>query len=287
MQEKNIGLQIVLARTEKGLSQSELSKAIGRSRQTIYEWEKGISTPNLSDLKKIADITAKDIFFFIATPSSDDEKNNNLMTSKIRQAIKEAGLTQQKLADKLGVTNPVVNVWVTGKRNPTIQTIKRIAKATGKPYSFFIGDEQHNNTVEGKIELTYIPVRGLSSASGGKFILEETETFLPFKKSGPNQFAIKIVGDCMVDPDDPRNSIYDGDYVIVDPDVEARNGDVIVARLDGEYSTVKRMYRHGEEVRLVPDNPEYAPIIRTAATFIVGKVIDVYRPVRAKKERNN
>ena len=43
----------------------------------------------------------------------------------------------------------------------------------------------------------------------------------------------------MVDPDDPRNSIYDGDYLIVDPDAEARNGDVIVARLDGEVDSVE------------------------------------------------
>lgn len=211
-------------------------------------------------------------------------EERNILGAKIKKAMKEAGLTQQKLADKLGITNPVVNAWINGKRNPTVNTIKRIAKATEKPFSFFL---EESNIIDSRIELSLIPVRGLSSASGGKFILEETETFLPFKKSGPNQFAIKIVGDCMVDPDDPRNSIYDGDYVIVDPDVEARNGDVIVARLDGEYSTVKRMYRHGEEVRLVPDNPDYAPIIRTGATFIVGKVIDVYRPVRAKKERKN
>lgn len=44
------------------------------------------------------------------------EKRDNNVGEKIRQAIKEAGLTQQKLADKLGITNPVVNVWVTGKR---------------------------------------------------------------------------------------------------------------------------------------------------------------------------
>lgn len=215
-------------------------------------------------------------------------KKDNKIGEKIRQAIKEAGLTQQKLADKLGTTNPVVNVWVTGKRNPTTASIQKIAKATGKPYAYFVsenGDKNINNMVEGRIELEYVPVRGLSSATEEKFILEETETFLPFRKTGPNQFAIKIVGNCMVDPDDPRNSIYDGDYVIVDPDAEALNGDVIVARLDGEYSTVKRMYKHGAEVHLVPDNPKCEAIIRTGATFIVGKVIDVYRPVKAKKER--
>lgn len=209
-------------------------------------------------------------------------EDNTLLGNKIKKAMKEAGLTQQKLADKLGITNPVINAWIKGKRNPTVNSIKRIASATDKPFSFFMGE---SNVLENKIELSLIPVRGVSSATEEKFILEETETYLPFRKTGPNQFAIKITGNCMVDPDDPRNSIYDGDYVIVDPDATVNNGDVIVARLDGEYSTVKRMYKHGAEVRLIPDNPDCEPIIRTAATFLVGKVIDVYRPVRAKKER--
>lgn len=197
---------------------------------------------------------------------------------------------QSKLAKDLKINQSSVASWVSGRTKPSPDLIKKMAKIFKKSEEeireiFNTEKENQNNIVEGKIELTYIPVRGVSSATEEKFILEETETYLPFRKTGPNQFAIKIVGNCMVDPDDPRNSIYDGDYVIVDPDAPVNNGDVIVARLDGEYSTVKRMYKHGEEVRLIPDNPACEPIIRTAATFLVGKVIDVYRPVRAKKER--
>ena len=197
---------------------------------------------------------------------------------------------QLHLAQKLNISHVSVTRWFKGTQKPSEIFIKKMSKIFNKSEEeireiFNAEKENQNNIVEGKIELTYIPVRGVSSATEEKFILEETETYLPFRKTGPNQFAIKITGNCMVDPEDPRNSIYDGDYVIVDPDAPVNNGDVIVARLDGEYSTVKRMYKHGEEVRLIPDNPDCEPIIRTAATFLVGKVIDVYRPVRAKKER--
>lgn len=195
---------------------------------------------------------------------------------------------RRRLAEHLKINEATVSMWLSGRTKPSEENIKKMSKifkVSETEIQKAFGDKNISNMVEGRIELEYIPVRGLSSATEEKFILEETETFLPFRKTGPNQFAIKIVGNCMVDPDDPRNSIYDGDYVIVDPDAEARNGDVIVARLDGEYSTVKRMYKHGAEVHLVPDNPKCEPIIRTGATFIVGKVIDVYRPVRAKKER--
>lgn len=196
-----------------------------------------------------------------------------------------------KLSKELGVSEVTVSRWAKGELKPGQETIKKMSKIFDISVdkikeAFGMGAAlPPTNMIDGRIELSYVPVRGMSSATAEQFILEEVETYLPFRKTGPNQFAIKIVGNCMVDPDDPRNSIYDGDYVIVDPDAEARNGDVIVARLDGEYSTVKRMYKHKDEVRLVPDNPDCKPIIRTGATFIVGKVIDVYRPVRTKKER--
>ncbi|MGN0017227.1 MAG: S24 family peptidase [Candidatus Avelusimicrobium sp.] len=195
-----------------------------------------------------------------------------------------------KLSKEINVSEVTVSRWAKGELKPGREAIKKMSKLLGVSVeelenAFGFENKNDHNTVEGRIELEYIPVRGISSATEEKFILEETETYLPFRKTGPNQFAIKITGNCMVDPDDPRNSIYDGDYVIVDPDAETRNGDVIVARLDGEYSTVKRLYKHQNEVRLIPDNPACEPIIRTAATFIVGKVIDVYRPVRSKKER--
>lgn len=197
---------------------------------------------------------------------------------------------QARLVAETGLSKSLISNYISGRQKPSETAIKKIAKVLGVSVeelenAFGFENKNDHNMVEGRIELEYIPVRGVSSATEEKFILEETETYLPFRKTGPNQFAIKITGNCMVDPDDPRNSIYDGDYVIVDPDAETRNGDVIVARLDGEYSTVKRLYKHQNEVRLIPDNPSCEPIIRTAATFIVGKVIDVYRPVRSKKER--
>ena len=197
---------------------------------------------------------------------------------------------QAKLSKLLEVSKVTMLRWVKNDLKPSEKQIKKMASIFKKSEQelkniFNITPKTYSNVTESKIELTYIPVRGVSSATEEKFILEETETFLPFKKTAPNQFAIKIVGNCMVDPDDPRNSIYDGDYVIVDPDAPVANGDVVVARIDGEYSTVKRLYKHDKEVRLIPDNPACKPIIRKSATFIVGKVIDIYRPVRAKKER--
>lgn len=217
------------------------------------------------------------------------EKEHNGVGEKIRQAIKEAGLTQQKLADKLGITNPVVNVWVQGKRNPTTSSLKKIAEATGKPFSFFISEKDslpNSKEYSEGAEVMLIPIVGTSSASEGKFILEEIETYLPIKKSAKKQFAVRVEGDCMTDPDDPANSIYNGSYIIVDPDTDAISGDVVLARIGGEYSTIKRYFPKEKEIKLQPDNPKYSTLILPKPDVeIIGKVVNIYRPSKRKKER--
>ena len=53
--------------------------------------------------------------------------------------------------------------------------------------------------------------------------------------------------------------IYDGDLLAVHRTTEARNGQVVVARI-GEEVTVKRFHKHGRKVSLIAENPEFAPI---------------------------
>lgn len=53
--------------------------------------------------------------------------------------------------------------------------------------------------------------------------------------------------------------IFDGDTVIVDRSIEPRHGYIVLAVVDQEY-TVKRLFRRGQTIRLLPENPDYAPI---------------------------
>lgn len=91
----------------------------------------------------------------------------------------------------------------------------------------------------------------------------------------------------MVDPEDPQNSIYHGNYVIVDPNVTPENEDVVLARISAEYSTIKRMFIKDEKtIELVPDNPKCKTLVRKIEDVeIIGKVVNVYKPVRKKKRR--
>lgn len=192
---------------------------------------------------------------------------------------------QARLVAETGLSKALISNYISGRQKPSEAAIKKIAQALQ------ISEEELDNVFnnianEERAEVMLIPVLGTSSATEEKFILEETETYLPIKKSSAKQFAVRVEGNCMVDPEDPQNSIYHGNYIIVDPDADATNGDVVLARIDEEYSTIKRMFVKGKEVKLIPDNPACTTIIKPVKSVeIIGKVVNVYRPVKKKKER--
>lgn len=68
-------------------------------------------------------------------------------------------------------------------------------------------------------------------------------------------YLLRVQGDSMID-----DGIFDGDLVGVHRTPEARNGQTVVARVDGEM-TIKRLQRERDRIRLLPRNPAYAPIV--------------------------
>ncbi|MDR1926860.1 MAG: helix-turn-helix transcriptional regulator [Endomicrobium sp.] len=68
----------------------------------------------------------------------------NTVGKKIRQAVRETGFTQQNFARKIGIGESLISDWAGGKRNPSLTSLKKIAKATNKPLSYFIDGENFN-----------------------------------------------------------------------------------------------------------------------------------------------
>ena len=72
--------------------------------------------------------------------------------------------------------------------------------------------------------------------------------------------------------------IQDGDYVVIEQREEARNGETVIALIDGESSTLKKFYREGNKIRLQPANPDLAPLyVDEAQLQIQGVVVGVMR----------
>ena len=70
--------------------------------------------------------------------------------------------------------------------------------------------------------------------------------------------------------------IRDGDLVVYEQRSNPRNGDTVVALLDGEEATLKKFFREKNRIRLQPANPKYRPIY-TRDVEIQGVVIGVMR----------
>jgi repressor LexA len=87
----------------------------------------------------------------------------------------------------------------------------------------------------------------------------------------PGNFVLRVRGHSMI-----GDGINDGDFVIVQPQSTAENGDTVVALLGGDNVTLKRMYREKGRVRLQPANPYLEPII-VSDVAIQGKVVAVIR----------
>lgn len=85
-------------------------------------------------------------------------------------------------------------------------------------------------------------------------------------------FILKVQGESMINA-----GINDGDYIIVSKQKIARNGQIIVAMIDGE-ATVKTYYREKNFIRLQPENDTMEPII-TNSVEVVGKVIGLFRKI--------
>ena len=104
-------------------------------------------------------------------------------------------------------------------------------------------------------------------------IQDNTETFplpMSFAKN-KNLFMLKVQGESMINA-----AILDGDYIIVEEQPTASNGDIVVALVNGDEATVKTFYKENGHFRLQPENDTMEPIIVNELS-IIGKVVGVFR----------
>lgn len=120
-----------------------------------------------------------------------------------------------------------------------------------------------------------LPIFGTITAGGlVEPFTDETEKLdISATLMQPNCFALKVVGDSMIE-----DLITEGDYVIMKSTTVANEGQIVAARVEGHGTTLKRIYFNGEEVTLKASNPQYEPIkVPLSAVEIQGTLFAVYR----------
>jgi repressor LexA len=87
-------------------------------------------------------------------------------------------------------------------------------------------------------------------------------------------FVLQVKGNSMIE-----DGILDGDFVVIQQQEMANNGDIVVAVLDDGYATLKRYYKEATRIRLEPANSAMAPIFARNVK-IQGKVVSLIRKYR-------
>lgn len=121
-----------------------------------------------------------------------------------------------------------------------------------------------------------IPILGRAPAGPPREAIEDALGWLtvPDRRGGARDlFALAVDGDSMVDA-----GILDGDLIIVRQQDAADDGDIVLALIDEETATIKRLEHAGAMVRLKPENPDLEPIeVEPERVRIQGKVIGLRR----------
>ena len=156
-----------------------------------------------------------------------------------------------------------------------------VKKDPAKPRTLVIvGRETHKPVKEPELEpvneeIINVPVVG-TIAAGTPITAEQhvDDCFpVPARYVSGNNFMLKVKGESMINA-----GIFDGDLILVEQRQTARNGEIVVAMVDGFESeaTVKTFYKEKDHIRLQPENDDMSPII-VRDVKILGKVKGVFR----------
>jgi SOS regulatory protein LexA len=132
--------------------------------------------------------------------------------------------------------------------------------------------------VEPESDSDQIPLLGLVAAGNPIEALENPTNLITVPKNllkgGFKYFALKVMGDSMIDA-----GILEGDVIVCRSTKEARNGQIVVAVINGE-ATVKTFSHQKKTIELLPANKNYSPIIVDESILdfkIVGNLVGLLR----------
>jgi len=208
--------------------------------------------------------------------------------TRIKLRMKELDMTQETLAQKMGVTRGAVTHYLAGRRVPPLRQFQKLAailKADPAWLQFGTTNEDISNKKlvmkKEKPEVTksHIPVLSWEQVAefiGATKIKEhEIKEFLPdFYTNKSHWYALRIKGDAMTASLGNSRSFHEGDIIIVDPEKNATHGNFVIAILPySKEATFKQYVIDGGVCYLKPLNPQY-PITRIdKGTHICGVVV--------------
>lgn len=219
---------------------------------------------------------------------------------RIRQLRLAKGWSQQELASKLNVTNVAVSQWERGVKQPKMEMREalcdlfnvnmeylngnwdKISRLLSEEEAILLDSRREQNSRLGNQTFARVPVLGYVAAG---IPIEEIEDIVDYEeipaellRGGKKYFGLVLRGDSM----EPR--MYDGDVVIVQKQDDAESGEYVIAAVNGDHATCKRLMKYRDSIALVSLNSKYDPMIFTNEEVQEKPVtiLGVVREIRGK-----
>ena len=209
------------------------------------------------------------------------------LAERVKAAREHAGLKQAPLAKMVGVEQPVISQLERGK-NLQSAHLPKIAHATGVSAIWLsdnIGPMVVDSKEESNVSMAEQPAHSyrypvISWVSAGSWAeavepypagISDRYEFSEYNSKGP-AFWLEVKGDSMTSP--VGTSIAQGSLILVDTEVEATPGKLVVAKLpDSNEATFKKLVSDGGRLYLKPLNPGYPTEVFDENCRIVGVVV--------------
>lgn len=199
----------------------------------------------------------------------------NDMLSYLR---KRNGMSQKELAEKIGISRSAVGMYEAGEREPDFETLEALADTFNVNMDTLLGKSSPPSNAIPYTAYHKAPIIGSIPAGYPVLALEDIEGYADIPYSDEeNYFFLRVNGESM-----KNAGIHTGDLVLIRRQKCAEDGQVVAARVNGDEATLKRYKKQGDNVLLLPENPEFEPRIVPAKDFETGdaQIIGVALEVR-------
>lgn len=284
-----ISERIKRRRQALGMKAEDLAEKIGVARSTIFRYEKGeIEGASLETLVQIADALRCTPTYLMGLEEAGvsertDEVKRMTMGEIIKSLREEKGLSQQELGDVIGIQKAAVHKYESGMvHNMKRANIKKLADYFGVSPSYLMGWEEAEELekLPVPVEDVRIPILGTVPAGVPVTAVEDVigYTYIEQRLAKTGDFFGLIIKGASMEP-----QLLDGDIVIIRQQPSADTGDIVVALVEDEESTIKKLRRTEEGILLVPNNPDFDPLffsnkqVRSLPVRIVGVVMQMKR----------
>lgn len=180
----------------------------------------------------------------------------------------EKGFNPETLAKKAKIGVRTIYNYLGGKSSPTSTKLQKLAMALDVSISWLVGDPETPGRMELNDRTRRIPVVSFARAGeGANFddLANHLDETVQTDSRDPNAFAMIVEGESMIP------AFMPGDRVVIEPNSEARSGDVVLAReLETGNVWMKKLKLTGPNgltVLLISFNPDYEPIERPRQAF--------------------